>query len=319
MHIIQITEPDTPLNDADHVGSFNYMEFLLMDLKKQQSALTVEDQIKNLISLGLIVEDEDFAKRTLNDISYFRLVKAFSLGLKPKNGKYYDGITFGQLVDLYKFNCNFRHAIFPIIERIEVNLRCLIANYFSSKYGVLGYENPNNFTNAEHHAVFLCEIEREINRNAKSPFVNNFINKYEDSKIPMYALIELFSFGMLSKFFRNMKNFDKKEITATYHIPYTYFESWIESIAYVRNVCAHYGRLYNSKLSKTPMLYSQYTKAGIGNIRIFGVLLCMHHLVPHDIHWDDFISTIELLIEKYDAVDITTMGFPGNWKELLSE
>jgi len=28
LHIILITEPDTPLNDAYHVGSFNYWEIL---------------------------------------------------------------------------------------------------------------------------------------------------------------------------------------------------------------------------------------------------------------------------------------------------
>ena len=40
-------------------------------------------------------------------------------------------------------------------------------------------------------------------------------------------------------------------------------------ISYVRNICAHYGRLYNAKLSKTPMLYKEYTQAGIANNRIF--------------------------------------------------
>lgn len=38
-------------------------------------------------------------------------------------------------------------------------------------------------------------------------------------------------------------------------------ESWLESISYVRNICAHYGRLYNAKLSKTPMLYKELEAA----------------------------------------------------------
>ena len=33
------------------------------------------------------------------------------------------------------FNANFRQAIFAQIEKVEVNLRCRIANYFSVKYG----------------------------------------------------------------------------------------------------------------------------------------------------------------------------------------
>ena len=253
----------------------------------------------------------------MNDVSYFRVIKAFSLGLKPKNGNYYDGVTFEQITDLYKFNSHFRQLLFVTIERIEVNLRCRLANYFSSKYGVLGYENPENFENSEYHDVFLEDVNQEIKRNSKSPFVKNFQMNYSDGKIPMYALVELFSFGTLSKFFKNMKNEDKKAVASMYGVGYTYFESWIESIAYVRNLCAHYGRLYNAKLSKTPILYKQYQKEGIKNIRIFGVLVCISYLVPHDDHWKEFIESLKFYIEKYPNVKISTMGFPENWSEYL--
>ncbi|BCN28771.1 hypothetical protein bsdtb5_00660 [Anaeromicropila herbilytica] len=133
----------------------------------------------------------------------------------------------------------------------------------------------------------------------------------------MYALIEVFSFGTLSKFFKNMKNADKKAVAATFGVGYTYFESWIESIAYVRNMCAHYGRLYNAKLSKTPILYKEYTQAGIGNNRIFGLLLCTRILLRYDSHWNLYVDKIALLFDKYENIDIKTMGFPENWNELL--
>ena len=69
--------------------------------KEHQAPLSVDEQIKNLIDLGLIIEDEVYAKAFLNDVSYFRLIKAFSLGLKPKNGMYNEGVTFSQIVQLY--------------------------------------------------------------------------------------------------------------------------------------------------------------------------------------------------------------------------
>lgn len=288
-----------------------------MQRKEQQPPLTVEQQIENLLELGLTIEDTNYASTLLNDVSYFRMIKAYSLGLKPKNGKYNDGITFKQIVDLYKFNSNFRQSLFAVIERVEVNLRCRLANYFSYKYGVLGYESPDNFANPEYHAEFLEDIQHEISRNSKSPFVKNFRDNYVDSKIPMYALVELFSFGTLSKFFKNMKNEDKKAVASSYGIGYTYFESWIESIAYVRNLCAHYGRLYNAKLAKTPMMYKQYTAAGIGNIRVFGVLICISKIVPRDEHWSSFVKQLEDLINKYPAVKIETMGFPTEWQKYL--
>ncbi|MBS6520169.1 MAG: Abi family protein [Clostridiales bacterium] len=287
------------------------------ELKQHQPPMTVDEQVKNLKEIGLIVSDEEYAKKILNDISYFRLIKAYSLNLKPKNGRYSKETTFEQIVDLYLFNAKLRQLIFPEIEKIEINVRCRIANYFAGQYGVLGYLDANNFVKEEYHQTFLSDIKEEISRNSKAPFVQNFRHNYEGGQLPIYALVEVFSFGTLSKFYKNMKNPDKKAVAQTFGVGYTYVESWLESISYVRNICAHYGRIYNAKFSKTPILYKEYTQAGIKNNRMYSVLLCMKHLLKNDKHWNIFVDAIENLIEEYESVDIRTMGFPDNWKELL--
>ncbi|SCW42217.1 Abortive infection bacteriophage resistance protein [Eubacterium ruminantium] len=289
------------------------------ELKQHQPPMTIDEQVENLKSLGLIINDEEYAKKILNDISYFRLVKAYSLGFKPKNGNYNDGVTFEQIVELYLFNANFRQITFAEIEKIEVNVRCRIANYFAEIYGVLGYKEAANFVDEEYHKTFVEDIEEEVGRNSKAPFVKNFRDNYEGGELPIYALVEVFSFGTLSKFYKNMKNADKKVVAKSFGIGYTYLESWLESISYVRNICAHYGRLYNAKLSKTPTLYKEYSQAGIGNNRMFGVLLCMKQILKNDKHWNLYVDQIEMLIDKYETVDVKTMGFPENWKELLEQ
>ena len=281
------------------------------EMRQHQPSMTIDEQVENLKSLGLIINDEDYAKKILNDI---RLIKAYSLGFKPKNGNYNEGVTFEQIVELYLFNANFRQITFAEIEKIEVNVRCRIANYFADVYGVLGYKDPGNFGDEGYYNIFVEDIKEEIGRNSKAPFVRNFKENYEGGELPIYALVEVFSFGTLSKFYKNMKNTDKKAVAKSFGIGYTYLESWLESISYVRNICAHYGRLYNAKLSKTPILYKEYTQAGIGNNRIFGVLLCMK---KYDTHWNLYVDQIEMLIDKYEKVDVKTMGFPENWKKLL--
>ena len=286
-------------------------------LKKHQPAMTIDEQIANLKSIGLHIDDEEYSKKILGDISYFRLIKAYSLNLKPRNGNYYTGVTFSHIVDLYLFNANFRQLLFPLVERIEINARCRIANYISEHYGVLGYKAKENFVNEEFHRQFLDDIKEEIRRNRRAPFVKNFMENYEGGDLPMYALVEICSFGTLSKLYKNMKNPDKKAIAKSFGIGYTYYESWIESISYVRNICAHYGRIYNAKLTKKPILYKQYVELGIDNNRFYAVLLCISHIVDHDDHWRGFLDDIENLITKYSNIDISSMGFPGDWKELL--
>ena len=288
-------------------------------LKAHQPSMTIDEQIANLRSKGLAFEDEDYARAILSDISYFRLIKAYSLGLKAKNGEYNKSVRFEDIVQLYLFDSNFRQALFPQIEKVEINLRCRLSNYFSDKYGVAGYEEAGNFAMPDDEFQdFYSEIQKEVSRKKRTPFIINFQENYIDGKIPMYALVEVLSFGTLSKFYKNMKNEDKKAVASQYGVGYTYFESWLEHLAYVRNICAHYSRLYNAKLTKIPRLYKQYKTADISNKRVFATLLTLKHFLPSDRHWHDFVQTIEILVEKYPSVRLHYLGFPKGWAEILS-
>ncbi|MDR2090572.1 MAG: Abi family protein [Clostridiales bacterium] len=289
------------------------------ELKAQQPPINVKKQIANLREKGLTIHDEKYAEAFLENVSYFRLIKAYSLELKvSKNGRYEDGVCFDDIVNLYLFNCSFRQKLFVQIERIEVALRCRVSNYFCEKYGVLGYEDANNFNDLSFHAKFLSEIENEIKRNKKTPFVNNFQTHYEGGKLPLYACIELFTFGTLSKFYKNMTPIDKKSVASLYGVKYSYLESWIESMSYVRNVCAHYGRLYNVKLTKMPHIYKQYSDRGINNSGVFATLLTMKYLLPNDEQWESFVCGIEALKNMYPNVKLESMGFPVDWRDVLS-
>ena len=71
------------------------------EVKQHQPPMTIDEQIENLKNIGLIVEDEEYAKRILNDISYFRLIKAYSFKSSRQMKEDRENITFQQLVDLY--------------------------------------------------------------------------------------------------------------------------------------------------------------------------------------------------------------------------
>ena len=289
------------------------------ELLPHQPALDVDAQIENLKNIGLVINDEIKCKEKLGTVSYFRLVKAYGVGLKPHNGNFDGSISFDDLVSLYDFNANFRLLLLKYIEDIEITLRCRLANYFCVKYGVLGYEDPVNFNDMTKHQQFLEESYETIARNKRSPFIRNFQAKYEGHSIPFYALVEVLSFGTLSKFFKNMKNEDKKEISKLYNNKWTYLESWFEVLAYVRNICAHYGRLYDIRLDKTPKIAkSEKGDDGTSTIRIFSAVYCIAKLVPHDSEWHDFLARLENLFARYPQVELLKIGFPGNWRDLLA-
>lgn len=257
-------------------------------------------------------------KNKLKDISYFRLIKGFSIGLKEKNSNFNENITFEIIVELYDFNTKFRELLFSKISLVEIIFRTRIANYFCDTYGVLGYLDPNNFENKYYFDEFIGDVNEEVERNKRSPFIVNYKSNYAGGDIPFYALIEISSFGMMSKFYKNMLSKDKKIIAKSFNVSYNYFESWIETFAYIRNICAHYGRLYNAEFTKKPKLYSTIEGLGIKNNRIFGSLICLKTILKLDPSWNEFVDSIGTLFNQYPHVNISYMGFIDNWKELLS-
>ena len=283
--------------------------------KTYQAPIDVSKQIENLISLGLEIEDKNYAESLLNRVSYYRLIKAYSITLK-EDGKYIDGTTFENIVDLYLFDMELRHILFSLIEYIEVYLRAVITNYFSLKYGNFGHKDISNYKKKNFQKSTIKGLEREIKRNKKSLFINNFEKNYEGGEIPFYAAIEVASFGTLSKMYKNMENDDKKEIAKEFDVDYIYLESWIENLSYVRNICANYGRLYGAKLTKTPKLYKEYLNQGISNNTIFASKINIKILAEDD-YYDKFHTDLLELINKYPSVELKYLGFIEKWANII--
>ena len=81
----------------------------------------------------------------------------------------------------------------------------------------------------------VFNFRRKIWETRKSPATHDN-RRTEGGELLIYVLVEIFSFGTLSKFYKNMKNIDKKEVAKEFGVGYTYFESWLESISYVRKI-----------------------------------------------------------------------------------
>lgn len=116
--------------------------------------------------------------------------------------------------------------------------------------------------------------------------------------------------------YKNMENEDKKEIAKAFKVDYIYLESWIENLSYVRNICAHYGRLYGAKLTKTPKLYKEYLNQGISNNTISTSIINLKTLAEDD-YYDKFLSDLLEIINKYPSVELKYLGFMEKCESIL--
>lgn len=115
-----------------------------MKNKVHTNPITISEQIENLRNIGLKFNDVKYAKEVLTRISYYRLIKGYSINLK-ENGRYKKNVTFEDIISLYEFNGELRTIILKLVEDVEISLRANITNHFSIKYGNFSYKDINNF------------------------------------------------------------------------------------------------------------------------------------------------------------------------------
>ncbi len=107
---------------------------------------------------------------------------------------------FDKVYRIYEFDRKLRNLLLTALEVIEISLRARLAHFHSEKYGPQGYLNASNFNKKHQSAVFTDKVNIAISNNKKAPFVRHYIEKH-DRNFPLWVISELFTFGMLSRFF----------------------------------------------------------------------------------------------------------------------
>lgn len=305
------------------VGHFIYRRNVELDSEKDKAKVkpptTYKEQAELLKSRNLYIENSENAEKVLQRINYYRLT-AYGLTLKDPLNKdqYINGSSFNKMLSLYEFDRKLRLLLLGVLETIEIAFRTHISYETAHKFGPLGYKDKENFINEKFHQDSLDEMETLISKSRKGElFIEHHFKKY-GGQIPIWAVIEVTSFGFISKFYRNLNEDVKKHIAKIYYnVPYFYLESWLQTLSNVRNICAHYGRLYNKKLTFKPRLFREELKH-FDNQHTFAAIYITERLL-NKAEGLRFITDLEALILEYeDVIDFLHIGFPLTWKELLN-
>ena len=96
---------------------------------------TIKQQIEILRQRGCIIDDEEYARKCLTNINYYRLAYYFAPFLERK-GKYRDGTTFEQIMKVYDFDRVLDRMLMTYLEEIEISMEG--DNLKLSRYEVRG-------------------------------------------------------------------------------------------------------------------------------------------------------------------------------------
>ena len=277
--------------------------------------LTYDEQIQHLLDAGLYIDDKISAKEVLSKVNYYRLINAYSLDLYSQRNpadRYKPNVTFNQIYDLYKFDIDLRHVLSELLESFEIYFRTKLAYYIGENLGPLGYLEKANFENEQYHLSFMADFNREKDNQKKSPIVKHHNSTY-NGEMPIWVAVEILSFGTISKLYSNMKRTDRTKIAKDLGTSETHLKTWLKAFVEVRNICAHYGRIYNKTLLSHPKLYSDMS---FSNTRVFCILCLLKRFTSIDV-WPSFLIKLEESLNLHQSVELEKIGFPSNWKEIL--
>lgn len=130
-------------------------------------------------------------------------------------------------------------------------------------------------------------------------------------------MIEFFTMGMLSRFFSDWISQDKKAVAEEYELPLPCLESGLHCVSDLRNLCAHYARLYYWRFASMP----EFPKAldYKADRTLFSQILMLKYLYPNRQEWARrILPELEALVEEYlPDISLRHIGFPENWQQLL--
>ena len=278
---------------------------------------TVDEQIKILRERGCIIKNEDLARETLKYINYYRLSNYFEPFSVSKH-QYEEGTTFEKILRIYEMDRKMRSILIAALEEIEITLRAAISNYHALKYGALGYLNPSSFDRVHNHQTFIARINHLMEANEDREFVKHY-NRQHDGKFPLWVVMELFSFGTLAFFFKDMQNVDKKALAGDFFgCSSSEMDNWIFCLNELRNYCAHYNRLYGNHFPVMPRTPRDFEPELQNDV--FGYIIVMKQLYHSKSNWNERIvkPLSRLLRKNSDIARLSDLGFPDGWETKIA-
>lgn len=285
-------------------------------------ALSIPDQTSMLKSRGLIITDDAWAEKILEDISYFRIVAYLRpMELDHTTHQFKPGATLEKAYQLYDFDKKLRLLVFNAIQTIEISLRSRVIHHFSLGTTPFWFFDESLCNDKHNFLDNMVALEREQNR-SKEDFIKEHKVKYgADSFPPAWKILELASFGCLTKLFFNFNSTRiKKHIARSYGVPqHEILESWMKNLCAIRNICAHHGRLWNRVIPVKPLLPRRVQSTWISNTvvsqtRLYAGLCCMLYWLNAIDSSNTFAQELKDLLKTHPDVDVTAMGFPASWQ-----
>ncbi|MFA5602995.1 MAG: Abi family protein [Bacilli bacterium] len=299
---------------------------------------TIDEQLKILQDKGLTITDIEQTKDILFRENYFfihgyRLIFYRSLS----DRKFIEGTTFDELHSLFLFDRNIRNILFKNILIVENNIKSILSYQLSKKYGYKekDYLKHKNFSQDPSKSRQVNDLLRKMKRQIR---INSKLHRAtlhylsNHGYIPLWVLVKVLSFGLVSEFYSILKPEDQFSITEFYNLDIENMNDYLALLANYRNLCAHEDILFENKTQRQINDNNYHRMLNIpttdgeyiyGKNDIYAIVIILKHMLARE-EFKYFIENIKVEINKLDekvnSIPLTKiydrMGFPINWDEI---
>jgi abortive infection bacteriophage resistance protein len=277
------------------------------------------------------------------------------------------GTALTHVAGLYEFDQKLRTRVSDALSTIEVSFRFFIGHrlgrmdpFSHRKPEMMGAVHPPSTPPwmpfrrtpgaprprpTATYREWLEEYDRHETR-AKDRFVLHFRSRY-GPHLPIWVGTEVMSLGVLSNLYRLMPAVDQETLAARFQVAAKggrgdsgALSNWLNNLRQVRNICAHYGRLWNRSFNvviDAPGLeqaraqesedsvteaagafehLAELLHAGVNN-KLYGILLIMRHLMLSiDPDNRDVVGILDFIDTEATATgfDLADLGIPVGWR-----
>lgn len=286
------------------------------------------------------------AKADLTVINYYR-ISAFRKDIRQSK------TTYTQLMNLYQFDRFLRTSISRLVPTIEIALKTSLARFISINFENSKLEYPGGLAYLDMGIYkqeadkqkdvkrMLSHFSEEMTRLiGKDNMIKHHIINY-GGQIPIWVLFEEITLGEFSKFVSLLPSelvqkwcedfFPEGFMHRTTHKD---MKQWISTIQVLRNTAAHGSKVYAQFLTYNPRIQVEDLdlidfKDFNGNITrenikhtVFAGLVSLKLFYSYlrfsdKKEWNTFLVKLSKKLDANSMVDITKVGMPKNWFEIL--
>ena len=298
----------------------------------------LNEQINILKSRGLIINDVDITKDILLRENYF-FVNGYRHPFLENENKYKKGTTFEEVYSLFLFDRSLRNIIFKYLLIVENNIKSILSYQLSKKYGYResDYLKTKTFDNKPNK---LRQIEDLINKMKRQVRINGFQHSatrhymYNYGYVPLWILVKVLSFGIVSEMYSILKIEDRIEIAKNFNVSAEDLSIYLPLLSNYRNLCAHEDILYENKTQRMINDTVYHKMLGIdqvdseyvlGKNDIFSLIIILKMILREE-DFKNMMSELEnkinTLAYNLKTIDISIirdiLGFPNNWLDLIN-